>query len=84
MRHLVVAIIIILGLTLVIPAGAHENEEFKHGSTGMCFGWRDDGLTRRMCYTNVEQTTCKTILHNHGLWHVTEEFECPTEEGEKD
>lgn len=76
--------IAILLLSLSFVSG-HENEKYKHRSTGPCYGWVQGPNDTRICYTNRGQTWCKTLIMSHGTFHVSDEYYCnlePTEEEE--
>lgn len=74
---LIIVVAFLLCTFLFIPfADAHENDEFHHAPTGHCFGWKIIDGTKRICFVDEEQTTCKEIIYAHDLWHVSEEYEC--------
>ena len=55
---------------------AHETEDFKHGGTGVCYGWIITENDVRICFTNKEHTKCKLLIFAHGMFHVSKEFIC--------
>ena len=74
LRMLVSLAMILLSLNGL--AMAHENEEYKHQSTGIRFGggfiW--GGIYRT--FVNAEETLCRDLIFTHDKLHVTDPFKC--------
>jgi len=78
MKKLIMILTIVLSFICINSSVGHENETYKHKGTGECFGWKSLGHEKRLCYRNEEHTICVILIYNHGIFHVTEEFECKT------
>ena len=74
-NHILI-IMIMVCFMFVNTAMSHENEFFKHGSTGKCFGWESVPGNMKLCYRDKEHNTCVLIIFAHGIFHVSKEFEC--------
>ena len=57
----------------------HENEEYKHGPMGGCYGWEKLGSNIRKCFLDKEHIECVNLIYNHGTWHKTEPYTCDKE-----
>jgi len=78
MKKLIIILIIMLSFICINHSAGHENETYKHKEIGGCFGWKSLDHEMRLCYRNKEHTICVILIFNHGMWHVSEEFECKT------
>jgi len=71
--------ILLVLLVIVTTASAHEYAGKKHseGTIGPCYGWKtvDDG--QRICYLDEDKDMCRTLIYNHGQWHISEDYLCP-------
>jgi len=76
MKKSIIMLIIVLSFTCINSSAGHENETYKHKGTEECFGWKSLGREMKLCYRNEEHTICVILIFNHGIFHVTEEFEC--------
>ena len=76
MRQLLVIIMLITVLFSVPKVLAHENEEYKHKSLPPCHGWEIINSGQRRCFINRERTMCVNAIYNHGIWHISEPYEC--------
>ena len=76
MKKLIIILITVLSFICINPSAGHESETYKHKKIGGCFGWESLGSEMKLCYRNEEHTKCAILIFNHGIFHVTEEFEC--------
>ncbi len=58
---------------------AHENDEFKHGSIS-CHGWERTDAGMRKCFLDAKKEKCATLIYNHGLFHVSDPYDCQPKE----
>lgn len=76
--------ILILLITILICSAvlvdAHENNEYKHGSTPFCYGWELLPAEVRKCFIDEERKMCVRLVFNHGQWHVGTPYECTESE----
>lgn len=68
--------LVAFSLMVAMIATGHENDDFKHGPTGECFGWELKGNGVRKCFKDREHEICTDLIFNHGKWHVSEEYDC--------
>lgn len=73
-----IMLIIMLNFICINPSTGHKNETYEHKGIEGCFGWKSLDYEKKLCYRNKEHTICVILIYNHGIFHVTEEFECKT------
>jgi hypothetical protein len=78
MKKLIIMLAIVLSFICINSSAGHENETYRHGGIGICFGWKSLDHEKKLCYRNREHTICVILIYTHGEFHVTEEFECKT------